>query len=539
MAQAIKRCLLTLLILALLACSVTGCKQRGGDSFGFAIADEPRQIDPQVAGDAASLTVIAATFEGLTRINEDGEVEPGAADWTVSDDGLTYTFKLKTSCWSTVTVRGVETGFEDPVMVTAYDFEFGIRRTADPTTASPYAGMLSGIQNADAVRNGEKSLTALGVKAIDEETLVITLDAPDDRFLKKLATPGFMPCSREFFAYTSGRYGLETQYILTNGAFYVSGWEHDTSISLRKNEHYHAAEEILPASVKYRVTLSEQEDFQLLQKGSLDAAFVPEEQLDAAKKAGITLVGLEDTVQFLWMNNSVPALKNNDIRKALACAVEWEVLRQSLPTGYTPTGSFVAPAAIAAGASEDAKRLYATDPAAAVQSLAKGVTALGLEKAPAFTLLAAEDTGSANLARYILQSFSKNLSMQCSLELVDAETLAARVQAGNYELAVYTVTGRGLTAKENLEMFTSTAPIGNYARFADTAYDKLYTQVGDDAAAIKRLEDYLFEACPALPLGYYTRYYGILPDNTGITVRPFGGGNFGATLSFREAEILD
>ncbi len=539
MSRTIKLCLVPLLITALLLGVFAGCKSRGGDSFGFAIADEPRQIDPQVAADTASLTVINAVFEGLTRINEDGNVVPGAADWTVSSDGLTYTFKIKTSCWSTVTVRGEETGFEDPVMVTAYDFEFGIRRTADPTTASPYASMLSGIENAEAVLKGEKSSTTLGVEAIDEETLVIRLTVPDDGFLQKLATPGFMPCNREFFAYTSGRYGLEKQYILTNGAFYVSGWEHDVSVSLRKNEHYHAAADILPASVKFRVTASAEEDFELLKKGSLDAAFVPEAQLEAAEAAGITLVGLEDTMQYLWMNNTVPALENADIRKALAAAIEWETLWSNLPAGYTAQSSFVAPAAITKGAVEETEHMYATDAAAALKLLAKGAAALELQAPPTFTLLAADDTESANLARYILQSFSKNLSIQCTLELVEVETLAARVQAGNYELAVYTVTGRGLTAKENLEIFTSDAPAGNYARFADTAYDTLYAETGDTAADVERLEAYLYTACPALPLGFYTRYYGVLPACTGVIVRPFNGGDSGATLLFRQAEITD
>ncbi len=539
MSRAIKLCLVPLLITALLLSVFAGCEESGGDSFGFTITDEPRQIDPQVANDTASLTVISAVFEGLTRVEEDGTVVPGAADWMVSADGLTYTFKLKTSYWNTVTVRGQETGFEDPVVVTAYDFEFGIRRTADPATASPHASMLRGIKNAEKVLKGEKPLSALGVKATDDNILVITLEKPDDTFLEKLATPGFMPCNSEFFAYTSGRYGLEKQYILTNGAFYVSGWDHDVSVSLRKNEHYHAAAEILPASVKYRVTLDEQEDFELLKKGSLDAAFVPADKLDEAKSAGIQLIGMQDTMQYLWMNNSVPALKNADIRKAISAAIEWEALWNSLPAGYTAQSSFLAPAAIVKGVTQDMQRAYATDPALAVQSLAKGMAALGLETAPTFTVLASEEDGSADVARYILQSFSKNLSIQCALQLVDAETLAARVQAGNYELAVYAVTGKGLTAKENLEIFTSTAASGNYARFSDATYDSMYAAAADDAAAVDKLEAYLFNARPALPIGCYTRYYGLQPNGNGIIVRPFNGGAMGATVSFRQAEITE
>ncbi len=535
-----KRCLALIAATALAIVGLCGCKARGGDSFGFSLSAEPAHLDPQVANDAASLAVLDAAFEGLTRIQEDGTVTAAAADWTVSEDGLTYTFTLKTSYWSTVSVRGKETGFEQPVMVTAQDFVFGIYRTLDPATASPHAQSLLNIQNAPAVLAGEQPLSALGVKAADDKTLVITLSKPDSAFLKTLASPACMPCNREFFAYTGGRYGLEKQYILSNGAFYVSGWEHNVSVTLRKNEHYHDANNVLPASVKYAVSKSEEEDYALLEKGALDAAAVPASYLDDAAKAGISLVGLQDTVQYLWFNTATPTLQNAAMRKALALAIEWDVLRDSLPTGYTPAAGFVPPAATANGepyVCTSGTALFKTDTEAARAQLQAGLADLELETAPSFTLLAAEDTENANLARYIVQSLAKNLGVTCTLELVGADVLEARVKAGNYEMAVYTVVGNGSTAKENLEIFTSTAPRGNIARFADTAYDALYGQVGEDAAAIQCLEGHLIETVPCLPLGFYTRYYGISPDASGITVRPFNGGAQGAPLSFIAAEL--
>ncbi len=535
-----KRCLALIAAATLAVGGLCGCKARGGDSFGFSLSAEPAHLDPQAANDAASLAVLDATFEGLTRVQADGTVTAGAADWTVSEDGLTYTFTLKTSYWSTVSVRGEQTGFEEPVMVTAQDFLFGIRRTADPTTNSPHAKWLLNIQNAPAVLAGEMPLSALGVKAVDEQTLVITLSEADSGFLKTLATPAFMPCNREFFAYTGGRYGLEKRYTLSNGAFYVSGWDHGVSVTLRKNEHYHDAENVLPASVKYAVSKSQEEDYGLLEKGALDAAAVPTSLLEDAAKAGISLVGLQDAVQCLWFNTATPTLQNTAIRKALAFAVEWDALRGSLPTGYTPASGFVPPAATANGKPYTQAQnvtLFKTDTAAAKTQLQEGMTALGLETPPTFKLLAADDTENANLARYIVQSLSKNLGISCTLELVSVDTLAARVQAGNYEMAVHTVVGNGATAKENLEIFISTAPRGNFARFADTAYDTLYAGAGEDIDAVQRLEAYLADTVPCLPLGFYTRYYGVSPDARGITVRPFNGGAFGAPLSFTAAEL--
>ncbi len=528
-----KRVVLVFLCLCLLV-SFAGCRgEEEGGGFGFSIPAEPRQIDPQTAADTASLTVIDAVFEGLTRM-ENGKAVPAAADWVVSDDGRTYTFTLRTSCWSTVTVRGVQTGFEDPVLVTAYDFEFGIRRAADPTTNCPYRELLRGIVNAEAVLKGEASSTTLGVQAKDENTLVITLDAPDPTFLARLATPAFMPCNRDFFGFTAGRYGLETKYILCNGGFYVSGWDHNTSVTLRKNTQYHAQEDIQPTLVKYRVTKSAEEDFDLLKKGYIDAAFVPADKL--SDTAGIRLVQMQDTVEYLWINTALDTLGNANVRRALRDAIEWNALRENLPEDYVAATGFVPPAATAGGeAYQNTALPFKTDAAAARAALDSGLAALELDKLPALTLLSADDTDSANLARYIAQSLVKNLGIRCDLDLVDRETLAARVSAGNYQLAIYEKTGRGLTATENLEMFTSAAPGGNYARYADAAYDALYAAAKDTASSAAALEAYVFDACPALPLGFCTRYYGVREEVSGITVAPFDGGLYGAPLGFRQA----
>ncbi len=531
-----KRVLFVFVCLCLLM-SFAACRgEEEGGGFGFSLAAEPKQIDPQTAADTASLAVIDAVFEGLTRV-ENGKVVPAAADWTVSADGCTYTFTLRTSCWSTVTVRGTQTGFEEPVLVTAYDFEFGIRRAADPTTHCPYRELLRGIVNADAVLKGEASSTTLGVKAENDNTLVITLDAPDPTFLARLATPAFMPCSREFFAFTAGRYGLETKYILCNGAFYVSGWDHNVSVTLRKNTQYHAAADILPTLVKYRVTKSADEDFELLTKGYIDAAFVPADRLDEAKTAGARLVEMQDTVEYLWINTSLETLGNANVRRALRDAIEWNALRENLPQTYVAATGFVAPAAVAGSKPYQSTAIsLTTDTQAAKAALQSGLEALELEKLPALTLLSAEDTDSANLARYIAQSLTKNLGIRCDLDLVDRETLSARVTAGNYQLAIYEKTGRGLTATENLQMFTSAAPNGNYARYADETYDALYAAAKDTASAAAALETYLLDTCPALPLGFCTRYYGVREEVSGITVAPFNGGLYGAPLAFRQAK---
>ena len=528
-----------LLLCAALLFSFAGCgKKAGGESFGFVLSAEPKQIDPQAVSDTASLAVISAVFEGLTALDEDGRAVSAAADWTVSADGCTYTFILKESYWSTVSVRGEKTGFEDPVMVTADDFVFAVRRTADPTTRSPYTAQLSGIRNAAAVLAGEASSTTLGVEALDEKTLVFRLDAPDDGFTRRLASPAFMPCNREFFAYTAGRYGLETRYILTNGAFRVSGWEHGTAVTLRKNENYHAAAAVLPALVKYRISTDAAGNYDLLRRAYIDAAEVPAAEQDTAEENGVRLVELRDTVRFLYLNTADEVLANVDVRRAVRDAVEWETLKAGVGAGCTAAIGYTAPAATAGGKAYTAPATACplkTDVPKAQKALADGLTALEHTRTPSLTLLAPDDTDSANLARYIVQSLAKNLSIYCSLELAAAAEVQKRVRAGRYQLAICDVTSAGLTALENLVAFKS-GNTQNYARFESAAFDAAYDRATDSAAAVTTLEQLLYDAAPALPLAYVTRCYGVRAEDTGITVRPFNGGAFGALLSFKTAD---
>lgn len=121
-----------------------------GKSFRFSLSAEPRQLDPQVAEDAASVAVVSALFEGLTRLDEKGKAVAAAAEWTVSEDGLTYTFRLRPSKWSN----------GDPV--TADDFVFGMQRTVSPATGSGLASRLSGIQGAAAVMGRRTSAGGAG-----------------------------------------------------------------------------------------------------------------------------------------------------------------------------------------------------------------------------------------------------------------------------------------------------------------------------------------------------------------------------------------
>ena len=140
--------------------------------LNLAIGSEPPTIDPALATDSTSGAIIKNVFEGLTAMNNEGEVLPAAAEsWEVSEDGLTYTFTLRDgNVWSN----------GDPV--TASDFEFAWKRVLNPETASQYASILYVLEGAEAYNSGEGEADAVGVTAVDEKTLEVKLANPTSFF---------------------------------------------------------------------------------------------------------------------------------------------------------------------------------------------------------------------------------------------------------------------------------------------------------------------------------------------------------------------
>ena len=539
---------LVLAVCVLLCLSLCGCGDDGtGKGFRFPLDAEPKGLDPQTATDTASVAVIAALFEGLTSV-EDGVVSDAAATYAVSEDGLTYTFTLRESYWSTLTIRNVETPWDDPVMVTADDFLFAIQRGVDPATKSPLAAEYDPIKNAAAIRQGKQPLSALGVSAPDEKTLIITLEKPDPTFLARLAGTPYMPCQREFFAYTAGRYGLEKEYILSNGAFWLAAWNHNESLLMYKNEHYHGT--VHPEAVRYVIGVEDL--LTALKNGDLDAAPLTAAQKNALSP-GYTHYTLQDTVRSLWLNTTADPFTVPAIRQALRDGIDWAAVKnymnqypdEPLAAGYLPPDALVAVGSNAAYYHGDAPSPIqpTTNVTAAKTALETGLKVLYPKGGKLrFELLAADDAVSADLARYLVQSWQKHLNVYPTLTLLPEAELAKRVKSGNFQAAIYTTTLTGLTGGENLSLYGSGA-VGNLSGLKNPTIDAAIAAAQSGTRAhLEALDRLLWQECPCIPLTYPTRYYSVPakdPQVKSVYVRPFGGGRYGAVLGFKTAYKWD
>ena len=156
----------------------------------------------------------------------------------VSPDGLVYTFQIRQdSVWTGSASPSENASWAQNDPVTAHDFEFALKRLFDPTAFSPFASDFSIIQGASQILAGQAGQEALGVRALDDYTLEITLEHPDSRLPNLLASTAAMPCQQAFFLDTKGQYGFSVRYLRTNGPFRLSLWD-NTVIAIRRNTSY-------------------------------------------------------------------------------------------------------------------------------------------------------------------------------------------------------------------------------------------------------------------------------------------------------------
>ncbi len=211
--------ILLILIFILTSATLCGCSSKNFYLY-FAIDTMPYNIDPQKAETYGELLAVRNCFRGLTKYDKDGKVILDLAkNYTVSDDGLVYTFTLNDTNWN------------NGEKVTSDDFLFAVERATDPITASPDFPLLECISGAAERLSGNSEVT-LGVSSPDPKTVVYTLTKPDSTFLSTLTRAVFMPCNREYFESCGGKYGLDRKHILTNGTYYVSQWLTDRHLKL-------------------------------------------------------------------------------------------------------------------------------------------------------------------------------------------------------------------------------------------------------------------------------------------------------------------
>lgn len=508
------------MLAGLAALCLTGCGSQ--IEFTWAMERVPGNLDPQLAWESPELIAVTNLYSGLFRLDDAGEPVPDCAEsYTVSEDGLTYTFTLKEGLGYTQN-RGDESEYE----LTAADFVFGLRRVFRSETNSPYTSTYAALKNSAEVLAGTMDETALGVSAPDERTVVIQLDQPDPQLLYKLALPGAMPCNEEFFESTEGSYGLTRAATMGNGSFYVYNWN-DNGLFLRRPANGDAVTALRLVINATGEASSSSGSSSAAGETLWGEALVKEDGATAALSETLSADGLDSipytaTTWVLLFNCGDETLAQPLIREALAASARGAAVE--LPEGFEAADGLIPPAVTAQGENyREAAGSMQPAFGSAVDLCREGLAALSLSRFESITLLVPEGSDYLQLAQSVNQQWQKDLgafSAYFPVEQASLEEVNARVASGDYQIALLPLS---LSSDSAAELLRQTASLADWSDSGwQRQLDALFndgTHTADDVAALERT---LLESACVTPLWFQTKALLVQPGVQGLVFRPFG-----------------
>ncbi len=484
----------------------------------YNLGADPKTIDPQLNSAVDGSTVIHNAFEGLMREDENAKIIPGTAEkYEISDDGTVYTFHLRDNAkWS------------DGKPVVAGDFVYAWRRALNPEVAAEYAYQLFYIKNGAAYYNqekiGDKVATAedVGVKAIDDKTLEVTLESPVSYFLSLAAFPTYFPVRQDIIEANKEKWALKPDTYVSNGPFKMSQWKEKESITFVKNENYWDAKNVKLENLEIKLIDDEITYLNAFKSGEIDVIEAPPQaEIPTLLDEGVAKIYPYLGTYFYVINLSeqaknidaeaAKALSNPKFRKALALSIDKQLIVDKVAQGgQVPSTSYV-PLGILDSAEKEFRKDY-LPPTGDVEGARKLLAEAGYpngEGAPTITLTFNTNQGHQMIAQAVQDMWKTNLGI--NVELKNEEWAVFQDTRNNFQ---YSIARHGWIADYNdpmtfLDMWT-TGNGQNNAGYSNKEYDKLIASAKVELDATKRTEmlrkaeDILMEELPILPIYSYT-----------------------------------
>ena len=357
-----KTTLVTLMLagLALASCSKSSDSDKNNsqtvpktkDTLVVGLSSDAPTLDPALSQDVVSGRVIGDLFEGLVSEDQSNNPVPGVAkSWDISKDGKVYTFHLRDDAkWS------------NGQPVTAQDFVFALQREMNPATGAPNNNMFTVIKNAAQILAGKAKPDTLGVKAINSQTLQITLENPVPYFLDIMANDGAMPVYIPAVKKDPKGWAKPGE-IVSNGAYELKSWVPNGHITEIKNPYYWDAKNVKIDKVKFLPITQPSDELNRYKAGQIDMTYTVPSGLSAAqykKEFGSQFVNVTGLSSYDYVFNvkakGVSAVK---ARKALTMVIDRQAIINSvLRMGQKPVYGIL-PDGIQSGMYDD---IYKTIP---------------------------------------------------------------------------------------------------------------------------------------------------------------------------------
>ncbi|TYC67267.1 peptide ABC transporter substrate-binding protein [Stappia sp. BW2] len=464
---------------------------------------DPETLDQHKTSTTYEAHILRDLYEGLVAYGADGKIIPGvASEWEVSDDGKTYTFTLRDDAkWSN----------GDPVV--AGDFVYSLQRIMNPETGAKYANVLYPILNAEKVNKGEAKPEDLGVKALDDHTLEISLESPTPYFIDLLGHQTGLPvhpASVEKF----GSDFVKAENIVTNGPFTLAEFVPNAHVKAVKNPYFHDADQVKIDTVFFYPTEDRGAALRRFQAGELDTnndapteqvAFMREnlgDQFHVAPYLG---------TYYYALNHEDEVLKNPDVRQALSMAIDREFLADEIWGSTMVAGySFVPPGIGNYGepAYADYKDMSQIDrEEKAIELLTKA--GYGPDNPVELTINYNTSENHKNTAVAVADMW-KPLGVNVKLINTDTKTHYAMLRdRQDFDVARAGWIGDYSDPQNFLFMVESDNDGFNYARYNNPEYDALMDEAAvtvdleKRADILKQAEEIFMRDLPFIPMMYY------------------------------------
>lgn len=481
--KALKRSALVATLLAsFVAGPVTSFAQPAGvdasveQKLSIATQGELATLDSALYNDVSSSDMIGQVFEGLYRVKNGTEVEFGQAESVkVSDDGLTYTFTLRDGLkWS------------DGSPVTAADFEYSYQRLADPKSGASVQSV-DVFKNAAAVRKGEKEVSELGVKALDDKTLEVTLEYPAPYLPKLLSGSRYMPVSKAVHSAKGDKYGTSADNVVTNGPFTIQDWN-GTNLEwkLVKNDNYWDAANVYLKDVQVQVIKENSTGADLFDAGQLDYTTLTDQFVQEYTGADDFHTASKATIGYLSFNTQREATANADLRRAIAQAFDKQVYADSvIQDGSKVLNNQVPKDFDVNEAGEDyqtaAGPMLEYNLEAAQADWAKAKAALGKDTIE-LQLLTSDVGLSKRTAEFLQAQLEANLpGLKLTISSVPLKNRLEFQRQSDFDIFYGTWAPDYQDALNFIEQYKTGGGI-NFAKYSNAEYDKLVEQARNEYA---------------------------------------------------------
>jgi oligopeptide transport system substrate-binding protein len=521
--------MLMILSMALSACAPKAPAETPGETPAEPVAEpkilrtnnmsEPGSLDPALAQGTHESWVLDHTFEGLTKRDPNGTIVPGMAkEIKLADDDVTYTFTLRDDVvWSN----------GDPV--TAHDFEFAWKRALDPELAADYAFQLYYLKGGEAYNTKTGSVDDVGVKAIDDKTLEVVLASPTAYFLELACFYTYYPVNKKVVE-GNADWAKNAETHVSNGPFKLTGWEHNATITIEKNEKYYDSSAVKLDGIEFAIIADENTTWQKYLGGEFDFLTpLPQAVVAQLKAEGNPelIIGGEVGTYYYNLNNRLKPFNNVKIRKALSLTLDTQTICDKIAQG----GQIPATGVVPFGMTDENGKEYRDGAGKLVEYnveegkklFAEGLAETGfkVEDFSKFTLLYNTSEAHKIIAQAAQEMWRTNLGIELQLENVDFQVKLDREKAGDFQVSRAGWIGDYIDPMTFIDLWVSDGAF-NDAKYNNPEYDRLVkeskatTDQKIRMENMRKAEQMLMADMPVVPVYFYTQPYAQKPYVTGI-----------------------